>query len=583
MENNKNEIKRSIPRAPRPVGNIANTEKVNNPSAARPAPAPIIDSAKKQSAVAPAMQKSVDPARNTQPAVKANAPAKSKPAASATSVSQPPARSSAPAPVKKQTAAPGVQRVPSVKQTTPPAPQKATSPVTKQATAPNIQKDPAPSAKQTAARPAQKPVSNAPQRPVDANRTASAPKAANTPANAGKRSSIPPSTPEGQLVRNIYKPEPERIVSHENRMSRETVDPNGFKPRRRKGPNPLKYVGIALGYMFTFVALLLITVLISLKLICGTTSPAAKELLVTTLLETGQMKDIASWFLSPEEIQQIVDGNTMSSFEEDIDSSLITIDKTDTSTGDTSQADIEIVEISGRTYFGTLMIVKDPSRVELASIYPWKAEGVSLDQLVNDAGAVAGINGGLYNSANNSGGRPYGVVVCKGELQLNEPNQFPGLVLIGFTEDNILEIIPLEGMTKQNVIDLVAEKKIRDAVTFQEEASDKNNHFVQLVINGEARDMNGMGSGLNPRTAIGQRADGSVLMLVTDGRGKAGHLGASASDLIDVMVEYGAVNAANLDGGSSSCMYYEGEYLMTSVTFYYSNSSWKLPLGFIVK
>jgi exopolysaccharide biosynthesis protein len=72
-------------------------------------------------------------------------------------------------------------------------------------------------------------------------------------------------------------------------------------------------------------------------------------------------------------------------------------------------------------------------------------------------------------------------------------------------------------------------------------------------------------------------------MLVTDGRGKAGHLGASASDLIGIMTEYGAVNAANLDGGSSSCMYYDNEYLMTSVTFYYSNSSWKLPAGFVVK
>ena len=95
--------------------------------------------------------------------------------------------------------------------------------------------------------------------------------------------------------------------------------------------------------------------------------------------------------------------------------------------------------------------------------------------------------------------------------------------------------------------------------------------------------MNGMGSGLNPRTAIGQRADGAVLLFVTDGRGKSGHLGASASDLIEVMRKFGAVNAANLDGGSSSCMYYEGEYLMTSVTFYYSNSSWKLPAGFVVK
>ena len=138
-------------------------------------------------------------------------------------------------------------------------------------------------------------------------------------------------------------------------------------------------------------------------------------------------------------------------------------------------------------------------------------------------------------------------------------------------------------MNAAEVEALVKEKKIRDAVTFQEEASDVNNHFVQLIINNEPREMNGMGSGLNPRTAIGQRADGSILLFVTDGRGKSGHLGASSGDLIAVMQEYGAVNAANLDGGSSSCMYYDGKYLKSSVTFYYENSSWKLPCGFIVK
>ncbi len=74
-----------------------------------------------------------------------------------------------------------------------------------------------------------------------------------------------------------------------------------------------------------------------------------------------------------------------------------------------------------------------------------------------------------------------------------------------------------------------------DAVAFQEESSDSNNHFVPLIINNEARVLKGQGSGANPRTAIGQRADGAILLLVTDGRGASGHLGATASDLISVM------------------------------------------------
>jgi len=160
---------------------------------------------------------------------------------------------------------------------------------------------------------------------------------------------------------------------------------------------------------------------------------------------------------------------------------------------------------------------------------------------------------------------------------------YKGLYIIGFDKKNILRIINIDGKNSNEVREIVKKEKIRDAVTFQEESSDANNHFVKLIVNGEERKVSGKGSGANPRTAIGQREDGTVLLLVTDGRGASGHLGATAQDLIKIMKEYGAVNAANLDGGSSSSMYYKGKYEMSSVTFYYANSSWKLPTGFIVE
>lgn len=355
---------------------------------------------------------------------------------------------------------------------------------------------------------------------------------------------------------------------------RSRVKTKGFK----KIGKYLLRVGAFLG---TFLLAAVVTVAISLSMICSDAFPAAQQMFVTTILETGQLKFLASIFLSADEIQTIVDKNSMKQLNAEVDSGLIQIDSDNS---DAQQGeDIEVVEVSGATYSGTMMIIKDPSRVSLATIYPWRDVGVTLDKLVTDNGGIAGINGGIYNSTNNSGGRPYGVIVSNGEIQHNRPQEVKGLVLIGFTENNILEIIDLAGKNSADVEQLVKDRKIRDAVTFQEEASDANNHFVQLIINNEAREMNGMGSGLNPRTAIGQREDGAVLFFVTDGRGKSGHLGASSADLISVMQEYGAVNAANLDGGSSSCMYYDGKYLKSSVTFYYENSSWKLPAGFIVK
>ena len=67
-------------------------------------------------------------------------------------------------------------------------------------------------------------------------------------------------------------------------------------------------------------------------------------------------------------------------------------------------------------------------------------------------------------------------------------------------------------------------------------------------------------SGVNPRTAIGQRADGIVLMLVIDGR-QLHSVGATYSDVVDIMLDYGAVNACNMDGGSSTSMWYQGVYV----------------------
>ena len=398
-----------------------------------------------------------------------------------------------------------------------------------------------------------------------------------------------------------------------NTPNRPPVRNNGVKRRRPNKPGPKKTVTKtvlrALGMLLTLVLAVVIMLYCALGMLCtDRASKADKEagksseilyITVPTFLETGAFKFIPSLYLSSDAIQAIVDNNKMKDMDADVDEGLINLDgkkntgvldidttadkKKDEHGATDSSEPIEIHEVSGSTYYGTMMIVKDPSRVSLATIYPWRELGVTLDELVKSAGAIGGINGGLYNSYNNTGGTPYGVIVSNGQIQYNHPQQWPGLVLVGFTENNILQIIDISNMNAAQLEYLVKEKKIRDAVTFQDEASDANNHFVQLIINGEVREMNGMGSGLNPRTAIGQREDGAVLMFVTDGRGKNGHLGASASDLIEVMREYGAVNAANLDGGSSSCMYYDNEWLMTSVTFYNANSSWRLPAGFVVK
>lgn len=338
----------------------------------------------------------------------------------------------------------------------------------------------------------------------------------------------------------------------------------------------VKIVGKTFSFIGITLLIIVLTLILTIYFICHGPSKSAQELFVTTILETGQLKFLANVFMSDEDIQEIVNKNSLKEMDSEVDGNLINVG------GSTDKELIEIYKVSGNNYEGTMMVINDPSKISLATTYPWGEYGKELDKLVTESGAIAGINGGLYYSDANKGGRPLGVTVSNGEIE-DMSLGATGLHLIGFDNKNILRIIDISNMNRSEIENLIKTEGIRDAVSFQEEASDANNHFVKLIINGEKRELNGMGSGANPRTAIGQREDGSVLFLVTDGRGKNGHLGATAADLIEVMSEYGAVNAANIDGGSSSTMYYNGEYLMTSVTFYYSNSSWRLPTAFVVK
>lgn len=402
------------------------------------------------------------------------------------------------------------------------------------------------------------------------------------------------------------------------------------REKRRKHSGVFRVVRRVLLVLVTFLTVNFVGAYSMLWVICNGTSKAAKNLFVSTILETGALKFLATWYFTDEEILAITEENSMSQISEDVNTGMISVQSpgvigasenglgsgsagvaADGFGGDGNQAGgnlngsdgngnsggdaggewednpdgIRIVEIAGRTYMAKLMIVRDPSRVKLTTIYPWSddehsKDGKTLGELVTEGDYLAGINGGEYYSSGNWGGKPKGLVVCDGQIQYNVPQW--GDVMIGFNRDNILVIKDIGNMTAGQVEAMVGKEQIRDAVSFKDEKGNSN-HFTKLLINGKAREISGNGSGANPRTAIGQTEDGTVLMLVTDGRGASGHLGATAADLISIMQEYGAVNAANLDGGSSSAMYYDGAYEMTSVTLYHSTSSWKLPTAYVVE
>jgi len=278
-------------------------------------------------------------------------------------------------------------------------------------------------------------------------------------------------------------------------------------------------------------------------------SPSARSLFVSSVLETSAVGFLATWFLPTEEIETILATNKVEQFDVITNPNLIVIPEATEGSIDKEENPIEFVKVSGLTYVGNMMIIKDPSRVFVALCEHFNdgsQMGDKLGEMIEREDAIGGINGGgfLDINGNGTGSVPLGFVFSKGKYLCG--SQSKKELLIGFDANH--KLIVGEMTAKE-----AKELGIRDALSFG----------PALVINGVAADVSGQSSGLNPRTAIGQRADGAVLMLVIDGR-QANSLGASYADLIDIMLEFGAVNAANLDGGNSSLMIYDGEHISNS-------------------
>ncbi len=296
-------------------------------------------------------------------------------------------------------------------------------------------------------------------------------------------------------------------------------------------------------------------------------SNTARNLFVNSAMESSAGKFMATMFLSDEKIAQIRKDNSVVASDDITDTSLINIgtNETDTADGDDNDEDgIQIIDISNDTYKGKMMIVKDPSRVTvgISGQYGASYSGKTVMDMAMSYDAVAAVNGGGFEDNNGvgNGGTPIGLVISDGELKYGSAGS--SYEVIGFDNNNNLVV---GKMTASEALS----RGVRDALSFG----------PILIVNGKASQVNGSGSGLNPRTAIGQRADGAILLLVIDGR-QVNSLGASYADVIDVMLEYGAVNAANLDGGSSSLMYYKGEYINSCASLYGPRN---MPTSIIVR
>ncbi|MBR7061596.1 MAG: phosphodiester glycosidase family protein [Clostridia bacterium] len=338
------------------------------------------------------------------------------------------------------------------------------------------------------------------------------------------------------------------------------------KKKKSRGKTVLKVFGRIGISLLTLILVLVIGIIGVLLVLYYGPSPSARDRFVLTVKETSAGGFLADWFLPKSTIDDIIAGNTVEDTDEITNTSMINIPGSHTEKGKDDPADpgathdpnrpddpgdddydinkIELIDLHGKTFRGKLLIVYNPKRVYIGTpaAYGEDKKGVSTIDMVRNNNALYGVNGGgFFDTGSGNGGVPTGrdnsdgIVISKGKMMWGNKNQT--YEIIGINRDGILVLGKMTG--KQAL-----ESGIVEAFNFG----------PYLIVNGEPCAVNGYTeSSLNPRTAIGQRADGAILIVTIDGR-QPTSVGASYEDLIEIMMNYGAINAANLDGGSSTYM-----------------------------
>ena len=348
------------------------------------------------------------------------------------------------------------------------------------------------------------------------------------------------------------------LLAEARELIAEPEDQSSYKKGKTAKKSAIR---IILGVLGKLLCVLLETVLLAAVALYGVMfvlakgpSPTARDIFVLSVRETSAVGFLANLFFTDEEIAQIEAGGNTIEFE-DIDTSLIVIPKP-TQPDDPQQGPkpdewglidedgdgIIIDSVKGEGFSGYMMVVLDPSRVIMASKpEAFGHRGYTVAQMVEEFDAVAGINaGGFYDpNGQGNGSIPDTMVIYDGQIYYPEFGSAAGFV--GIDNNHIIHVGRFTASQAKD-------KNIQYGVGFG----------PVLIANGEA--IPNAASGVNPRTGIGQRSDGAILMLVIDGR-QVTSLGATYQDMTEIFFSYGAVNACNLDGGSSSMMWYQGGYI----------------------
>ena len=272
-----------------------------------------------------------------------------------------------------------------------------------------------------------------------------------------------------------------------------------------------------------------------------------KTTVVGAAMTTLTLQWLATSFLSEDKIQEILDeqkGEIIVQDDEDENNPGVVVEnKNDDS--------IERYDVTGKKYKGYILIINDPTRVKVGHSSKLGKEGQLTSEIAKDNNAIAAINGGGFTDESDgalwtgTGANPAGIIMSGGKVVYNDirsENSETEVVALTNTGKLLVGLHTVKNMKKDGVT---------EAVSFG----------PALIVNGKKTINKGDGGwGIAPRTAIAQRKDGAIILLVIDGR-QVNSLGATLREVQDLLYEYGAYNATNLDGGSSSTLFYKDEVI----------------------
>ncbi|TBL81871.1 hypothetical protein EYB31_01195 [Paenibacillus thalictri] len=224
---------------------------------------------------------------------------------------------------------------------------------------------------------------------------------------------------------------------------------------------------------------------------------------------------------------------------------------------------IKVEDISGTFWKGKKMYVYDPSTIKIMT--PAKAgEGERITSMVQRTGAVAGVNAGGFVDPDGLGNgfAPIGFIIAGSDIIYTDQDGSVPQHTVGFTKEGTLVI------GKYDIFEL-RKMGVSEAAMF----------YPRVIANGKALITSGDGGwGRGPRTAVGQKADGTVIFIVIDGR-QASSVGATLKEVQDLLLEEGCINAGFLDGGASSELVVDGK-LVTKPSSRYGER--RLPSAFLI-